>query len=286
MSLSVKVPSWATACRVYTVGSNHELGASEGSIEKLKLELDKRYPNGAEKVSSGAAVSFDSVTPFRVIQPESDNITLYVPDESAWIQNTVYLYVVEWIDAQGTADYQYFYMTTEPFTAAETRYPAYAEGDLHGVVQHPCLVGPQTLWLVVKQYITQSDSAWHYELTLEDANGNPVRLNAPVKVYLPFPEGYVAGSRYTLHHYTDGLYDGTATNRYQPIEIRETEHGLMFETSSFSPFILSRQDDSASASAQTQPPQTGDESPLTLWLCLTVLSAAAAVLIWRKRKAA
>lgn len=284
LTLRIKDPDWgAVGCRIYQIGSNSLLGPSAGSVEKMRLELDKGYPNGPAKISSsGAVVHTDEYNPFRVIKPGGDAITLYVPDASAMVENYVQLYVVEWTYEDYT-ECQYFYMTTEPFTATLQTYPAYAEGALRGPVQHPCVVCGQQLKLVVIRYITESDSVWHYEMYLVDENGRTVQPNGPVKIYLPYPDGHIPGCRYTLHHYTNSLYSAADVNTYQPMEIRDTEYGLMFETASFSPFILSRQSDEPAAS---QPPKTGDTTPITLWASLLLLSAAAALLLLRKRKAA
>lgn len=288
-TFNISAPEWGVkveSYRIYEMGSNSLLGASAGSLDKMGLMLDRVYPDGPEELKRNTLPPI-SYEPFRVIRPGADNLTLYVPDEAAMVKNYVKLYMVEWNFDDDSTEYQYFYMTTEPFTAATETYPVYAEGDLRGRVQHPCVVCGQRLTLVVKRYITQGDSTWHYDLTLVDDDGKVVKPNGPVKVYLPFPDGHVPGCHYTLHHYTDGLYNNTAPDRYQPVEIRDTEYGLMFETSSFSPFILTRQSGEAEApSAETQPPRTGDSTPLVLWMGLAVLSAAAALLLMRKGKAA
>lgn len=294
MSLRIKDPGWgAVGCRIYQIGSNGLLGPNGGSLDKMLLELDRGYPNGPQKVTaSKAVVHQDSYEPFRQIKPGADpSITLYVPDPSAMVENFVQLYVIEWT-YDGYTEYQYFYMTTEPFTAAQRAYAVSSISLLPKPVTHPTVVMEGDLRLLVTYYITESDSAWHVELTLVDPQGNPVQPDGPVQVYLPFPEGHQPGERYILHHYTDGLYDESALYTYNALDIQETEYGLMFETDSFSPFIYSRVGGDTPDTPDTpdapaaRPPQTGDDAPLTLWLSLVLLSAAAALLLWRSRKTA
>lgn len=263
----------------------------------MLLELDRGYPNGPQEVTaSKAVVHQDSYKPFRQIKPGADpSITLYVPDPSAMVENFVQLYVIEWNYEEGNPEYQYLYLTTEPFTAAQRAYAVSSITLLPRPVTHPTVVMEGDLRLLVTYYVTESDSAWHVELTLVDQQGNPVKPDGLVQVYLPFPEGHQPGDRYTLHHYTNGLYDESALNTYTALDIQETEYGLMFETDSFSPFIYSRVSEDTPDTPDTpvtpdapaaRPPQTGDGAPLTLWLSLVQLSAAAALLLWRSRKTA
>lgn len=298
VTLRIKDPGWgAVGYRIYQIGSNGLLGPNGGSLDKMLLDLDRGYPNGpAEIPSAGAVVHTDEYKPFRVIKPGADpSITLYVPDPSAMVENFVQLYVIEWTYEEDSPEYQYFYMTTEPFTAAQRAYAVSSVTLLPRPVTHPTVVMEGDLRLLVTHYITESDSAWHVELTLVDQQGNPVHPDGPVQVYLPFPEGHQPGDRYTLHHYTNGLYDESALYSYNALDIQETEYGLMFETDSFSPFIYSRVSDDTPVTPDTpdtpdasaaQPPKTGDETPLALWLSLVLLSAAAALLLWRSRKTA
>lgn len=293
MTLRIKDPGWgAVGYRIYQLGSNGLLGPNGGSLDKMLLELDRGYPNGPEKVSSGAVAFEDSYQPFRVIKPGADpSITLYVPDPTAMVKNFVQLYVIEWTYNDGSTEYQYLYQTTEPFTVAQQTLAVSSVTQLPKPVEKPTVVmeGGSDLRLLVTCYITESDSAWHVELTLVDQQGNTVKPDGPVQVYLPFPDGHQPGDRYTLHHYTDGLYDESALYTYNALEIQETEYGLMFETDSFSPFIYSRVSGETPVTPDApdaQLPQTGDDAPLTLWLSLVLLSAAAALLLWRSRKTA
>lgn len=294
MTLRFRVPEWgAESYRIYQIGSNGLLGSNGGSLEKMQLELDNGYPNGPEAITDPSLVYQDSYKPFRVIKPGADpSITLYVPDPSAMVNNFVQLYVIEWTCEDGTNEYQYLYLTTEPFTASQQTYAVSSSvSQLSGPVTRPTVVmeGGSGLQLLVTYYITEGDSAWHVELTLVDQQGNAVQPDGPVQVYLPFPEGHQSGDSYILHHYTNGLYDESALYNYNALNIQETGYGLMFETDSFSPFIYSRVSEDTPVTpdaSPVQPPKTGDDAPLTLWLSLVLLSAAAALLLWRSRKTA
>lgn len=294
MTLQFKAPAWddavVTGYRIYQLGSNGLLGPNGGSLDKMLLELDRGYPNGPETASSGAVAFTDSYQPFRVIKPGADpSITLYVPDPSAMVENFVRLYVIEWNYEEGNPEYQYLYLTTEPFTVVQQTLAVSSAAQLPKPVEKPTVVMEGNLRLLVTFYITESDSAWHVELTLVDQQGNTVQPDGPVQVYLPFPDGHQSGDSYILHHYTNGLYDESALYNYNALDIQETEYGLMFETDSFSPFIYSRVSGDTPVTPDApaaQLPQTGDDAPLTLWLSLVLLSAAAALLLWRSRKTA
>lgn len=67
-------------------------------------------------------------------------------------------------------------------------------------------------------------------------------------------------------------------------------NGILFETNSFSPFILGwigedEQNSGVSAKGNL-PPKAGDNADLALWRALVVLSAAGVALILRRRKGA
>lgn len=169
-------------------------------------------------------------------------------------------------------------------------------------VTEPVLVAPngkpfEDCQLKLQAYFTSGEGEWHYNLTMLDKDGNPLQPGnhgSNVWVYLPFPEGHQSGQRYKLNHYVNGLYDQSNLNAQEEITVQETLYGLMFETDSFSPFILSKAEGAAPSSTNPpaagqqpdvpvqQPPKAGDDMPL-LWLAALAAVSLAGLMILRRR---
>ena len=83
----------------------------------------------------------------------------------------------------------------------------------------------------------------YYKLDLVDENGNVVELPAgsKIKVYIPYPEGTDMNSKiqhFDVWHYHDenhGSHDSMRNDGVLKLE----EYGITFETTSFSPFLVS-----------------------------------------------
>lgn len=312
VNLNIIVPQWAVGYRMLTVGSNSLLGPNGGSLTGLEYELDKGYPNGFEPVAPGERITL-SYEPFKAVKPEDDSLTLYVPDASANVPYFADLCVVQWLDDEGCINNPcYFWRTTESFTVAEAVKPVIQKKDVDklGQVTEPTLVVPngkpfEDCQLVFDAYYTDSTSQWHYELTMVDGDGKPIQPGnhgSNVWVYLPFPEGHQSGQKYKLNHYLKGLYNESDLNAQEELVVEETLYGLMFETDSFSPFILSRVSgdanppaanlptgnapagDAALPTVQTQPPKAGDSTPIG-WLAALMLLSLAGVEMLRRRAA-
>lgn len=280
--------------RIYEVGSNSLLGPTAGSLDGLLLKLDQIYPDGPSEYVD-PLIYTGNYAPFKIVEPSDDSIVIYAPDESDAIDNFVRLYIVEWINEEYRY-YNYFWLTTEPFAVTEQSVTVASLAELTKPVEHPVLVTAlENLELVVRRYTTQSDAAWHYELYLRarDEDGNwrkIVSLTEAVKIVLPYPEGRQEGDHYRLNHYDEDLYKGTALGAKNQPSLTESEYGLVFETNSFSPFILSLTDGetpdvpSGDVPSGDAPPKTGDDAPLALWLALIAISAAAATLLLRRGK--
>lgn len=90
----------------------------------------------------------------------------------------------------------------------------------------------------------------YYKLDLVDENGNVVDLPAgsKIKVYIPYPEGTDMNSgiqHFDVWHYHDenhGSHDSMRNNGVLKLE----EYGITFETTSFSPFLVSYKAENAS----------------------------------------
>lgn len=332
VKLSIVVPQWAVGYRMHTVASNSLLGPGSGSLAGLEYELDQGYPNGFEAVTPGQKITL-SYEPFKTVKPEDNDLTLYVPDTTADVPYAADLCVVQWLDDEGIVNNPcYFWRTTESFVVAETEKPVIQKKDLDkmGQVTEPTLVVPngkpfEDCKLLFSAYYTESASEWHYELTMVDSDGNPIQPGnhgSNVWVYLPFPEGHQSGQKYKLNHYLKGLYTGSDLSAQEELAVEETLYGLMFETDSFSPFILSKSEDAPeetpppdateppvptqspaptqspdateppvptqspmpTQSPVQQPPKAGDTTPIC-WLAGLMLLSAAGMLLLRRRAA-
>lgn len=98
----------------------------------------------------------------------------------------------------------------------------------------------------------------YMKLTYMDSNGNEIQPGSnEATVYLPYPAGTSYKSHkdvaFTLYHYKDENH----TDK-EEITLTPTPYGLMFETGSFSPFLLSYTLPAGSAENPDAPGSTGD----------------------------
>ena len=311
VKLSIIAPQWALGYRMLTVGNNSLLGPNGGSKTGLNYELDKGYPNGFEPVIPGEKITL-SYDPFTTVVPEDDRLTIYVPDASANVPYFADLCVIQWLDEDGPAlNPTYFWRTTENFVIKQFESKAIQKKDLgNAPVTEPTVVVPngkpfEGASLLFISYYTEGTNAWHYDLSMVDKDGEelkPGNHGSNVWIYLPFPEGHQSGQKYKLHHYLDGLYNKSDLGAMEEIPVEETANGLLFETSSFSPFVLSRTGEAApettpevtptvapaATDAPTQPPvqklppKAGDATPIGMLAALMLLAAAGMLVIRRR----
>lgn len=289
VTISMRVPTDEIASyRVVGSGGNHLLGKGTHTTSELDDQFNREYPNGPLPVT-GDSVVVDVSEPFRKIVPRDDDITIYIPDFRAKVDGHIDLYTVRWYKQDGTlfgGSTFYFWQTLQDFVLAQSYVDVLQLKDLKEEVTQPTVVVPngqpfEDLKLAITAYITEGQDTWLYDLTLQNANGQPAKPNTPVWVYLPFPEGHTSGQKYKINHYTDGLYDSTNLSPAERLEVEETLYGLVFQTSSFSPFILSVDD-----SAPATPPRTGDHTPLAWLLAAAGVSACGMLLMRRKTRKA
>lgn len=99
----------------------------------------------------------------------------------------------------------------------------------------------------------------YMKLTYMDSNGNEIQPapGSKATVYLPYPAGTSYESHkdvaFTLYHYKDENH-----TYKEEITLTPTPYGLMFETYSFSPFLLSYTLPAGSAENPDTPGSTGD----------------------------
>jgi len=288
MWLKVPDPS-ITHYEVVMNGGNNVLGRNDQRLNELKDQFIWEYD--APLPVTGDSVLIDVSEPFNTIIPKNDPITIYVPDFKANVLNHADIYAVKWFTEDGSLynnKIYYFWQTIEKFIVAEKKIPVKQLSDIKEEVTEPTMVAPSIVvpngrpyegyQLKIISYLTEGMDAWLYDLTLMDPDGNDAKPNTPVWIYLPFPEGYTPGKKYKINHYTDGLYDSSNLSSAEEIEVQEGLYGLMFQTSSFSPFILSPDD-----SAPSAPPKTGDNMPL-MWLALAAGASACGMIVMMRKK--
>ena len=99
----------------------------------------------------------------------------------------------------------------------------------------------------------------YMKLTYMDSNGNEIQPapGSKATVYLPYPAGTSYESHkdvaFTLYHYKDENH----TDK-EEITLTPTQYGLMFETGSFSPFLLSYKLPAGGTEGADTPGSTGD----------------------------
>ncbi|MBQ7867283.1 MAG: hypothetical protein IJ354_03965 [Clostridia bacterium] len=247
-----------------------------------------------EREWGGAAESVDNYPPcqlyeaFRKIKPTDNKIAIYYPGRFLphYMANLMIIYWYENPDDEEPMYREYLWETTTPFVAVDYYRPTASESNLPKPVTRPHIIAPdgmdlKKVNLVVTTYHQEGDNAQHYELRMEDDNGNPVELAEGVTIYLPYPEGCDVNSFCTLRHYSSDLYSVHSPKlNGVPVIVTATEYGLKFETQTFSPFILSWEDEEEEAAAV---PQTGDASHPGMMTVLLMLSAVVWLTLARRK---
>ncbi|MBR3873482.1 MAG: hypothetical protein IKJ26_04840 [Clostridia bacterium] len=224
---------------------------------------------------------------FRKIKPNDNKIAIYYPGRFL-PKYSVNLMIIYWYENKGDTEpmhIEYLWETTTPFVAVKYYRPTRSEADLKGPVDRPYIIGPEGVdyhkWnLVVTTYYQEAENAQHFELRLEDDDGNPVKLEEGVTIYLPYPNGYDENNFFTLRHYSSDLYsESNPKLNGVSIGVTPTEYGLKFETQTFSPFILAWESNKQAPAV----PKTGDEFYPGVMAVLLVLSAAVCCMFARRK---
>lgn len=152
---------------------------------------------------------------------------------------------------------------------------------------------------------TELTNPWYQAkyLDLVDANNGNVWLTPenPVTIYWPYPEGTDENTEFHLVHFkgldreisNDQITNEIDSSQVESVDIENTEHGIRFETDSFSPFVLTW-DAGTEAGEQPEPttninesdannvlPQTGDTTNWILPLVIACIAALVAVGAYR-----
>lgn len=226
----------------------------------------------------------DTLDAFRQVTPaDNENIRIYVPNmmsEDMLIAMIVYWYQTP--NASDTPLRQYLWYTHTGGMESTFVVPVadleLIKGNPH-YGTYPMFKGPnghKDEWinwkLMVTTYYQVGTNSRHYELKLVDENLLPVDPQYMVTIYLPYRDGLtyeIATSKhFQLRHYTERLYEGSNEDgggehhlSGTPVEVTATEYGLMYETDSFSPFIVSWQDAPVVDDPTPEPSETPVVSP-------------------------
>ena len=180
--------------------------------------------------------------------------------------------VLQWYDENGKLikikdkdgkekDGNYIYLEKKPYVKATT---TAVQGNIGSQVSKATLIIAGGSGSFKAEYPMQeqadannSTKYLYMKLTYMDERGNEIQPGSnKAKVYLPYPAGTSYESHkdvaFTLYHYKDESH----TDK-EKITLTPTPYGLMFETGSFSPFLLEYKPEGGMGGADT-PGSTGD----------------------------
>ena len=158
-------------------------------------------------------------------------------------------------------DGNYIYLEKKPYVKATT---AAVQGNIGSQVSKATLIIAGGSGSFKAEYPMQeqadannSTKYLYMKLTYMDSNGNEIQPGSnKATVYLPYPPGTSYESHkdvaFTLYHYKDEKHTVK-----EEITLTPTQYGLMFETGSFSPFLLEYKP-AGSAENPDTPGSTGD----------------------------
>ena len=176
--------------------------------------------------------------------------------------------VLQWYDKNGKLikikekDGNYIYLEKKPYVKATT---TAVQGNIGSQVSEATLIIAGGSGSFKAEYPMQeqadannSTKYLYMKLTYMDKSGNEIQPapGSKATVYLPYPAGTSYESHkdvaFTLYHYKDESH----TDK-EKITLTPTPYGLMFETGSFSPFLLEYKPAGGTEGADT-PGSTGD----------------------------
>lgn len=177
------------------------------------------------------------------------------------------LIVLQWYDESGNLikikekDGNYIYLEKKPYVKTTT---TAVQGNIGSKVREATLIIADGSGSFKAEYPMQeqadannSTKYLYMKLTYMDDSGNEIQpAGSEATVYLPYPAGTSYESHkdvaFTLYHYKDESH----TDK-EEIALTPTQYGLMFETGSFSPFLLEYKPEGGTEGADT-PGSTGD----------------------------
>ena len=177
------------------------------------------------------------------------------------------LIVLQWYDENGELikikekDGNYIYLEKKPYVKATT---TEVKENIGSQVSEATLIIAGGSGSFKAEYpmqeqanVNNSTKYLYMKLTYMDDSGNEIQPGSnKATVYLPYPAGTSYESHkdvaFTLYHYKDESH----TDK-EEITLTPTQYGLMFETGSFSPFLLEYKPEGSAENPDT-PGSTGD----------------------------
>ena len=178
------------------------------------------------------------------------------------------LIVLQWYDENGELikikekDGNYIYLEKKPYVKATT---TEVKENIGSQVSEATLIIAGGSGSFKAEYpmqeqanVNNSTKYLYMKLTYMDDSGNEIQPGSnKATVYLPYPAGTSYESHkdvaFTLYHYKDESHTGK-----EEITLTPTQYGLMFETYSFSPFLLSYKLPEGGTEGADTPGSTGD----------------------------
>lgn len=347
--------------------ANNSGAASWGPGEKWDY-IDMSWnvmDSDPQPIVNGKARVWDSGSVLRQVEITGSDLTVYIPvqynhgNEYYKQTNLIYFYDVPnpTPETKPIAQWYYTRMDDDNYFLTVSNKSYASEADIPDGLTDPCIVDPyqRGYQLRVRYYLQGGKNARHFELSVVDTNGNPIKLKKGEGVYVYLPYTASSDKKHWVHHFGNDLY--TSSNpKYDLVEVTNTSKGLRFYAESFSPFVLNWEAETVSisiysnyvtglasgeynvgdivtmiatnpagkefaewvgledvqfvsgsiytptvsfivpdhdltifalygeAGAASQPPKTGDSTPLMAWFALAALSAAGMVIVLQKRR--
>lgn len=194
--------------------------------------------------------------------------------------------VIYWYDSAAEdaqpIQIEYLIETQEEFCVIERTDCVADESMITAPVENITAIGEECAamnWnLVIRHDLQNGVNAVHYDLSLEDENGEyQMPTGEKMVFYIPYPEGtgMNTGHEFQLLHF-NGSYSYS-----ENVAVSLTPYGVRFEVTSLSPFTLSWGDAFTGGNASQLPP-TGDNTPIALYAIL-MLSAVIGLMITRRK---
>lgn len=273
----VEAPAGANYYRSNRSTGNNIMGLDMHAAE----EMDRYIMSSAADTGSNNKTIMDYPL-LRSVQ--AGPVKVYLQNEFDWLYggsvNVIYWYK----NADDATPFmiEYLIETMDEFFMIERTDCVPSEDMITAPVENITVIGEECAamnWnLVIRHDLQNGVNAVHYELYLEDDDGNYQRPTGEKMVfYVPYPDGtgMNTGHEFQLLHF-NGSYSYS-----ENVAVSLTPYGVRFEVTSLSPFTLSWGNAFTGGNASELPP-TGDNTPIALYAIL-MLSAAIGLMVSRRK---
>lgn len=278
----VEAPKGATHYRSNTSGGNNIMGKDDYRPN----DMHDRIVNPTEEENTNAKAAPSIVRDHPLLRTvQAGPVKVFLQNEPAYPYGgnvtVIYWYASDADDAQPIM-VEYLIETLEEFCVFERTDCVADESMITAPVEKITAIGEDCAamnWnLVIRHDLQNGVNAVHYELYLEDDDGNyQLPTGEKMVFYVPYPEGtgMDTGHEFQLLHF-NGSY-----SRSENVAVTLTPYGVRFEVTSLSPFTLSWGDAFNNENASELPP-TGDNTPIALYAIL-MLAAAIGLMVSRRK---